>query len=395
MSAFLPLAFASEELGLLTAVVLGFMFGFTLERAGFGNARKLAGQFYLHDMTVFKVMFSAILVAMVGIYGLAAVGWLDLSRLWINPTFLWSQLAGGFLLGVGFIMSGLCPGTAVVSAVSGRVDAMVAFVGVFLGTFLFAVTVDVFPWLERLYQAGSLGTSLLPDVFGLPAPLLALLVVLGAGAAFLGAEKVERLMAGRHPPVENAPTVRPRLRLAVPGVLALLALGATFAPAHRPSQTSPSVEAIAAGDVARRMISREPGLLLLDARPAADTVTPGIPGARRVVVDTSALPTLAGVAAGQLVVVYDEDGKLTALPPSWPAQPRYAVLSGGLAAWRTDVLTPAVPRDASLAERQRVAEQNQVAAYFSGAAVAASPSAAPPPAAAGGGGAKKKKAGGC
>ena len=42
--AFFPLTFASEELRLLTGLALGFLFGFVLERSGFGNARKLAGQ---------------------------------------------------------------------------------------------------------------------------------------------------------------------------------------------------------------------------------------------------------------------------------------------------------------------------------------------------------------
>ncbi|NJD09417.1 MAG: hypothetical protein FIB01_02875 [Gemmatimonadetes bacterium] len=395
MSAIFPLAFASEEVSLLTAVIMGFLFGFTLERAGFGNARKLAGQFYLHDMTVFKVMFTAILVAMVGIYAFAALGWLDLALLWINPTFLWSQLVGGFLLGAGFIVSGLCPGTAVVSAVSGRVDAMVTFVGVFLGTFLFAVTVDAFPWLERLYHAGSLGTSLLSDLLGMPAPLLAALVVLGAGAAFLGAEWVERRMAGRYPAVENAPTVRPRLKLAVPGALAALALGATFAPAPHRSVPVPEFERMSAGDVARRIIGREPGLVLLDVRGTAAAKEQGLPGAQAASLDSTVVPVLAGLAADQLVVVYDADGKLGALPAGWPLQPRYAVLAGGLAAWRAEVLTPAVARDATSAERALVAEQNQLAAFFSGATVAAPAAAAPPPAAGGGGGGKKKEAGGC
>ena len=119
-----PLTWAVGDYRLLTAIFLGFLFGFALERGGFGNARKLAAQFYFYDMTVFKVMFTAILVAMVGLYTLVALGLLDLSLLWINPTFVWSQLLGGFILGVGFVMSGLCPGTSVVSAASGRWDAV-------------------------------------------------------------------------------------------------------------------------------------------------------------------------------------------------------------------------------------------------------------------------------
>lgn len=391
MSVF-PLAFANEEVSLLTAVVLGFLFGFTLERAGFGNARKLAAQFYLYDMTVFKVMFTAILVAMVGIYGCAALGWLDLSLLWINPTFLYAQLVGGFLLGVGFILSGLCPGTAVVSAAGGRLDAIVAFVGIFIGTLLFAVALDLFPALERLYGAGSLGTSLLHELFGMPAPLLALLVVLGAGAAFVGADKVERAFAARHPTLEHAPTGRPRLRFAVPAALALLAVGATFVPASDRQPPVPALGRIAAGDVARRVIARDPTLVVLDAR--TDRSATGIPGAHDVALDTSALPALARVAPGQVVVIVTDAGAFERVPAAWPRELHYARLEGGFAAWQAEVLAPATAADASLAERERVERHNQVAAFFSGAR-AAPTAAPPPPPAAGGGGAKKKKAGGC
>ena len=131
MTAILPLSFASDDARLLTAIVIGGAFGFALERGGFGNARKLAAQFYLNDMTVFKVMFTAILVALTGVYTLAGLGVVDLSAIWINPTFLWAELVGGFLLGLGFIMSGLCPGTSLVSAASGRLDAVVTVVGFF------------------------------------------------------------------------------------------------------------------------------------------------------------------------------------------------------------------------------------------------------------------------
>ena len=49
---------------LASALGIGAAFGWTLERAGLGNARKLAGQFYGTDFTVVKVMFSAIVTAM-------------------------------------------------------------------------------------------------------------------------------------------------------------------------------------------------------------------------------------------------------------------------------------------------------------------------------------------
>ena len=106
MASLFPLEIPSEQAYLLTAIVLGFLFGFSLERAGFGNARKLVGQFYLQDMTVFKVMFTGILVAMVGLYSLASFGLVDLQMIWINPTFVWAQIVGGRPQDAGIVFAG-------------------------------------------------------------------------------------------------------------------------------------------------------------------------------------------------------------------------------------------------------------------------------------------------
>ena len=91
---------------LITSVVLGFFFGFFLERAGFSSARKLSAQFYFKDFAVLKVMFTAIVIAMLGMAYLALIGWLDMSQMYVPVTFLWPQLAGGLLLGAGFIIGG-------------------------------------------------------------------------------------------------------------------------------------------------------------------------------------------------------------------------------------------------------------------------------------------------
>ena len=107
---------------LIAAIVIGIAFGWTLERAGLGSARKLTGQFYFTDLTVFKVMFSAILVAMLGVFWLGRIGVLDLSRVYVPETFLLPQLVGGVVFGAGFVVAGLCPGTSCVAAATGRVD---------------------------------------------------------------------------------------------------------------------------------------------------------------------------------------------------------------------------------------------------------------------------------
>lgn len=91
---------------LAVAVLLGFFFGFFLERAGFSSAHKLTAQFYFKDFSVLKVMFSAIVVAMLGIAYFSLVGWLDMSQVFVPPTYIWPQLVGGLLLGAGFIVGG-------------------------------------------------------------------------------------------------------------------------------------------------------------------------------------------------------------------------------------------------------------------------------------------------
>ena len=85
----------------VAALILGVAFGWSLERAGLGSARKLMGQFYLTDLTVFKMMFSAIVTAMLGVYWLSRAGAIDLASLYVPETYLLPQLAGGALLAVG------------------------------------------------------------------------------------------------------------------------------------------------------------------------------------------------------------------------------------------------------------------------------------------------------
>jgi uncharacterized membrane protein YedE/YeeE/rhodanese-related sulfurtransferase len=387
-----PLVFPSEEFRLLTGLFVGFLFGFVLERAGFGNARKLAGQFYLNDMTVFKVMFTAILVAMVGLFGLQAVGLADMSLMWINPTYLPAQAVGGFLLGIGFIMSGLCPGTSVVSMVSGRIDAWVTFIGIFVGIALFTLTVDWVPGLLGLYHAGSGEVSQLPQLLGVPPLGLVLLVVAGATAAFAGAETVEGIFARRRVPVELTPRGRPQLKLALGGGLAVLVMLALAFTGPRAPLPPIQMASLAPLNLAEALIERDPGILILDVRTSPDGEI-GIPGA--VPTDREgALDVLQTTPPNTTVVVYDETGTFTEAPGAWPRTMKYRFLAGGLSGWESDVLTPATMSGTSLAERAEVQRQNQISAFFSGAAVQTTSVAAPPPAMSAGA-PPKKKAGGC
>jgi hypothetical protein len=178
-----------EEFSLLVAFVLGIGFGFCLERAGFGSARKLAAQFYLYDMSVFKVMFTAIVTAMLGVTYLGWLGWLDLDLVYLVPTHLGPQLVGGLVLGVGFVVGGYCPGTSVAALATGRVDAVLYALGIFAGTFAYA---EVYPAIKGFVNADAMGQVTLPEVLDLPWGLVVFAVVVIAVMGFWGATLIER-----------------------------------------------------------------------------------------------------------------------------------------------------------------------------------------------------------
>ncbi|MDP2207614.1 MAG: YeeE/YedE thiosulfate transporter family protein [Bacteroidota bacterium] len=179
-----------DEFSLIIAVLIGIGFGFFLERAGFGSSTKLAAQFYFYDMTVLKVMFTAIVTAMVGLLYFGWLGILDLTLVSVNQTYLVSQIVGGLILGVGFVIGGYCPGTSVVACATGKKDAMVFVLGVLFGIFVFG---ELYSYIfEPIMDLSAMGRVLLPDVLHLSYGLVVFLVVVMAIGAFILAEYVEK-----------------------------------------------------------------------------------------------------------------------------------------------------------------------------------------------------------
>lgn len=130
--------FPFHESGMVSGLVCGVLFGFVLENAGFGSPSKLTAQFRLTDWSVFKVMFTAIVVAAVGLWGLRVVGLLAADSLFVPQALVMASAVGGALIGAGFAVGGYCPGTSMVGMSSGRLDALVFVLGLFVGTTAFA-----------------------------------------------------------------------------------------------------------------------------------------------------------------------------------------------------------------------------------------------------------------
>jgi rhodanese-related sulfurtransferase len=197
--------------------VIGFFFGYILEISGFGNSKKLAAQFYFRDLTVLKVMFGAIVTAMVLLFTMIGLGVLNYNLVYVNPTYLWSGILGGLIMGVGFIIGGFCPGTSLVSAVTGKIDGMFFVLGALFGIFLFGETEPLFDhWWQT---SGYLGRFTIMDWLHLPNGVVVTLVILMALFMFWGAEQLERIFGKRDLSKE------PKMRIVGAVVLLGLALG--------------------------------------------------------------------------------------------------------------------------------------------------------------------------
>lgn len=166
---------------LAVAAGCGVGFGAALERAGLGSARKLVGQFHGADPTVFQVMFTAILVAMLGVFWLGWLGALDLARVYVPETWIVPQLVGGLVFGAGLALAGLCPGTSCVAAASGRGDGLAVVLGMLAGVL---ATGALFAPLRGLYEATPRGALTLPAWLALPYGVVVLAVVAIALAGF-------------------------------------------------------------------------------------------------------------------------------------------------------------------------------------------------------------------
>jgi uncharacterized membrane protein YedE/YeeE len=243
---------AGREVGLVVAVAIGFGFGFVLERSGFGRAQKLVGQFYGNEMTVFKVMFGAIVTAMVGTVALSGLGLMDLRAVAnsaTSATYWWPMIVGGLLLGVGFIVSGYCPGTSIVAAASGKLDGLATVAGVVAGTVVYGELLSV-KRFAAFHESGYAGQVYLYDLVPLPPSVIALLVAVMAMGCFLGAEKLERIFGKDAAPASPR---RPR-RLVFAGFGAVAAIGLATLALPRTTAAVAAPGRIAAAALARRVV---------------------------------------------------------------------------------------------------------------------------------------------
>ena len=368
---------------LLLSLLIGIGFGFMLERGGFGSSKVLAGIFYGRDWRVLKVMFTAVVTAMVGLYALDGLGLVAMQQVAFKSTYLVPQIVGGLLLGVGFVTAGYCPGTSVVGVVSGRLDALFALGGMILGIGLFE---EFYGSLEGLYLSGYMGEISVAQYFGISPGLVALAVALMALGAFSAVGWFERKREGRPLPRNAIPSVA---LLAGAGVLAA-AIQMAGPGSARPLMASgpvgfiPEVQAV---ELAACKVEGRTDHMLLDVRGAG--AQPTLPGAVVLspedLVDLRRRPLLP---ADRVLLVVDQRDEGTAREVAAALRRdglEADVLQGGAASWQSQVLDESAADPRAQAYRLMISGESP----FGGAPPPPPAKAsAPPPRA-------QKKGGGC
>jgi uncharacterized protein len=146
---------------LLWGLVFGILFGFLLQKGAATKYDVIIGQLLLTDHTVLKIMLSAVLTGMLGIYLMKTLGWVKL-----NPKSgsMGANIIGGLIFGVGFAVLGYCPGTVAGAIGNGYLDALAGgLVGILIGSGTFAA---LYPRLKSgILKKGDYGNMTLPQLF--------------------------------------------------------------------------------------------------------------------------------------------------------------------------------------------------------------------------------------
>ncbi len=256
----------------LASLLIGIAFGVALEKAGFGSSRRLAGIFYFRDMTVLKVMFTAVVFAMLGLCYARTFGWVTLDNVYFLHTVYGAQIVGGLIFGTGFVMSGWCPGTGAVGLASGKIDALIFLLGAVGGSMLYN---ELHPILAPIFT-GDRGVVFAYDTFGVSQARFAFSFTVIAVLCFWASEYVEKKRQGRGhlwgtPFLAVFSAV---LIVAASGLFAVEGYEKKSAPrAAIPVKETMPLQAVQAApshmapqDLADRLLTGDPSLTLVDMR---------------------------------------------------------------------------------------------------------------------------------
>ena len=349
---FFKLGYFGFDFSLLIAVLIGFAFGFFLEKGGLGNASKISAQFYFTDLTVFKVMFTAVLTAMLGLYWLGYLGIIDLYLIYKTPTYVIPQLVAGLIFGIGFVTSGLCPGTSCVSTITGSIDGLITLLGLFFGIFVFGET---FPYYQKFFFSTSLGTITLPELWNINYGLLVFFVAFVALFGFVGAEALEQKISlkTRILGIINSKTSTIRILAYISFVLAFIAIF-TGNPYHTFTEKSSvtidgkQYQCIQVDELAESIMNRKMKLLIFDLRNENEFNKYHIPRSHQLSESEEIT-----IGKNEKAIIFT-DKKLPSIEFMKKFNPQQVqIMYGGMQRWKDKILFPDMTRFRSLDEQQK------------------------------------------
>ncbi|MBU0971945.1 MAG: YeeE/YedE family protein [Proteobacteria bacterium] len=280
------------------SLIIGIFFGIALERAGFGSSRRLSGVFYFKDMAVIKVMFTAMITAIICISLSLRFGLITQDAIYLNPTVYAPQILGGILFGIGFVMGGWCPGTAAVGAASGKWDALVFLGGTLGGSLLFNET---YAGVQGLYELGNAQTAFVYQSLGLSRDWFVLVFVLMGIAVFCAMELIEKTRTRQSAYLHSNFLKQFSFVLVIAG-FAVFILGGAPSSRTNPKAASPQARSDASAaqeqvllaqvdaaldhmepeELAQRLVAGQEDLVLVDVRSEPEFLTYHIKTARHI-----------------------------------------------------------------------------------------------------------------
>jgi hypothetical protein len=213
----------SAATNLWLAIPIGIVFGYALFHAGFTDSRRIAWAFYFKDVGVPVVMFSAIVTGMLGLWGLSLAGLIDISLVYMLPTYLLPMAVGGVLFGIGMVIGGYCPGTAIAAIATGKIDGVVFIGGFLIGSMVFG---DFFPVWGDFYNSDYMGAFRLDQWLGIGLGPTVLLIVIIAVVGTVSMIFVQDLVWGEKDTIRKS---RPFMKLQGALVAIAIVTGIVFA----------------------------------------------------------------------------------------------------------------------------------------------------------------------